>query len=704
MEAYLAREDVVAILPTGAGKSLCFQLPAVAREGLTLVISPLIALMKDQVDALTASGVPATFLNSSLSSDDNATRRRGLAEGAYKLLYAAPERIMSPGFIDDLRRWQVAAMAVDEAHCISEWGHDFRPEYRQLATLRAHLPEIPCLALTATATAQVRADIIRQLQMQQPRVFQASFNRPNLTYAVVPRKSAGRQVLDYATAHPDASGIVYVRSRKNAETIATALRAGGVDALPYHAGLARDDRAANQDAFIRDEVRVICATIAFGMGINKPDVRFVIHADLPKNIEGYYQETGRAGRDGLHAECLLLLSHGDVVQNLRFVNEVTDEHAAAVARRQIQEMADFAETSECRRAALLGYFGETWPEDGCGACDNCLSPRETWDATTETQKLLSCIYRVRQKSGFDMGLKHVVEVIAGAKTEKLRTLGHDELSTHGIGADTARETWMALGRQLIRAGYINVSPDAYQTVSISAVGAEALKNRSPVVLTRPVAVATSTESRSRAGEFACDEGLFSELRVLRKALADSAGVPPYVVFGDNSLRHMARAYPTTGSEFLRIPGVGAKKLATYGDVFIQAIQTWLSAHEPMPFEVSEAPPTRATVVTAPKSTTPGESALETVALFVGGMTPEDIARTRSLKDTTVHQHLCAAIAAGELESDPRAWYSAEDEAILREAVAEHGLGRLAPLRDAVEGRLDYTNLHYFRAFEQRRRG
>jgi ATP-dependent DNA helicase RecQ len=362
MEATLANRDVVAILPTGAGKSLCFQLPALAREGVTLVISPLIALMKDQVDALVASGVAATFINSSIQGSEAARRRSGLEHGKYKLLYAAPERVMMDSFITDLQRWNVTAIAVDEAHCISEWGHDFRPEYRMLAQLRDKLPGVPFLALTATATEQVRGDIIRQLHLHEPAFFLASFNRPNLSYSIVPKSKSIRQVYDFIRQRPGEAGIVYVQSRKSAESLAAALVAEGVKAVAYHAGLQPEERAANQEAFIRDEAHVVCATIAFGMGINKPDVRYVIHADLPKNIEGYYQETGRAGRDSLPSECVLLYSRGDLVRNLKFLDEMTDAKAAEIAARQMRLMADFRGRQRVppRLAARLLWRAVAW--------------------------------------------------------------------------------------------------------------------------------------------------------------------------------------------------------------------------------------------------------------------------------------------------------------------------------------------------------
>ena len=699
MHSALEGRDVVAILPTGAGKSLCFQLPALARDGVTLVVSPLIALMKDQVDALTASGVAATFINSSIQGSEAQRRRSGLENGQYKLLYAAPERIMMSGFAEDLRRWNVTAIAVDEAHCISEWGHDFRPEYRQLASLRAELPGVPFLALTATATEQVRSDIIRQLQLDDPHVFLASFNRPNLSYTVLPKNKSTRQVYEFIHQRPNEAGIIYVQSRKSAESLAAALATEGVKAVAYHAGLQPEERAANQEAFIRDEARIVCATIAFGMGINKPDVRFVIHADLPKNIEGYYQETGRAGRDSLPSECLLLYSRGDLIRNLKFLDEMTDPKAAEIAARQMRLMADFAESTECRRVTLLDYFGEQWPGDNCGGCDVCLQPREVWDATTQAQKLLSCIFRIKQKSKFSTGLNHVVEVLAGANTEKIRKWYHDQLTTYGIGKDTPREEWTALGRQLIRQGYVDASPDNYQTLSLSKQGLAALMNRTPIMLTRsPTLASTPPEKVSKAGGILCDEGLFAELRTLRKRLADERGVPPYVVFGDTSLRHMCRSYPQTDHDFLSMPGVGSQKLADYGQPFMAEIRNWLTQHERLIFanEASPPPPPKMKVETGS-----GGTVLETLRLFRQGLSPEAIASQRHLVISTIHNHLAQAITSGDLHADPRDYFSTEDEQVMRQAAAEHGLESLSKLREALGNQFDYPTLHYFRAFEMR---
>jgi len=568
----LAGRDVFALLPTGGGKSLCFQLPALARDGLTIVVSPLIALMKDQVDALQASGIAATFLNSSLAAGESRERLRGLHQGAYRLLYVAPERLMLSGFLEDLKRWEPRLIAVDEAHCISEWGHDFRPEYRQLAELRGHFPKVPVMALTATATGRVREDIVTHLQLQEPACFVASFNRPNLTYRVLAKNKAYDQVFEYLRARPRESGIVYCQSRKAAESVAQRLEADNIRAKPYHAGLAPKDRARHQELFLRDDIRVICATIAFGMGINKPNVRFVIHYDLPKNIEGYYQETGRAGRDGLPGECVLLFSPGDAIKQTQFIDEKTDPHEQKIAREQLQQMIHYAESAGCRRRELLGYFGEDFPVTACGACDNCLSPRATFDGTLAAQKFLSCVFRIRQRSGFGVGLNHVIEVLTGADTDKILKWGHEQLSTYDIGREHSRSDWAAIGRELVRLGYLRQTTEKFSVLELTAAGGNLLKERKAVTLTKPV---TTPEPRTtktrRAGELACDEVLFDRLRLLRKTLADERDVPAYIVFSDVALRQMARDYPADARDFARISGVGEKKLREFGDVFLEEI-------------------------------------------------------------------------------------------------------------------------------------
>lgn len=590
----LAGKDVFAVLPTGGGKSLCFQLPALAQSGLTVVVSPLIALMKDQVDALQAAGVPATFLNSSLAPGESRPRLRGLHNQEFRLLYVAPERLMLSGFLDDLKHWNVNLFAIDEAHCISEWGHDFRPEYRQLASLRSHFPDVPMMALTATATQRVRQDIVQQLHLGQPACYVASFNRPNLTYRVSGKSAAYEQVLAFVRERKNESGIIYCQARKTADNLASRLNASGVKSAPYHAGMEVAERSRNQESFLRDEVRVICATIAFGMGINKPNVRFVIHYDLPKNIEGYYQETGRAGRDGLPSECLLLFSPGDRVKYGRFIDEMSNPKEREIARAQLEQMMHYAECATCRRAFLLNYFGEELrigpnpafgqplPSDGrvegegCGACDNCLSPRETWDGTVAAQKFLSCVYRIREKSGFGVGIQHVVEVLCGADTEKVRKWNHHTLSTYGIGTEHTRAEWAAIGRELVRLGLLRQNANRFNAAELTEEGRAALKSRQKIELTR--AIASPRPARLRTGEIACDEALFEKLRQLRKRLADERGVPPYIIFSDVSLRQMARYYPQRDAEFSRISGVGEKKLREFGPAFLAEVTSYLQTN------------------------------------------------------------------------------------------------------------------------------
>jgi ATP-dependent DNA helicase RecQ len=570
----LAGRDVFALMPTGGGKSLCFQLPALLRDGLTIVVSPLISLMKDQVDALQTSGIAATFLNSALDRHQAVERLRGLNRGQYRMLYLAPERLMLDGFLERALNWNITQIAIDEAHCISEWGHDFRPEYRELRKLRRHLPDVPIMALTATATKRVRKDIVDQLHLDNARCYVASFNRPNLTYRVVPKSSPYEQVLTFIRSRPNESGIVYCASRKTADSLATKLSGDGVKAKPYHAGLEAKERTKHQELFLRDDARVIAATIAFGMGINKPNVRFVVHHDLPKNIESYYQETGRAGRDGLPSECVLLFSASDVVKQRRFIEEKS-EHEQLIAREQLRDTIHYAETRDCRRATLLKYFGEEFPAP-CNGCDNCLEPRETFDGTVPAQKFLSCIQRVRQKSGFSFGLNHIVDVLNGAATEPIRQRGHDQLSTYGIGQDLKRGAWLAIGRELLRLGLVTAAPGRFATLELTEAGWAALRERKQITLTKPYDVQEKKRSKRRAGEIECDEALFEKLRILRRKLADERDVPAYIIFSDVALREMARAYPTTTAEFSRIPGVGQQKLHDFAKPFTTAIAEYLA--------------------------------------------------------------------------------------------------------------------------------
>jgi ATP-dependent DNA helicase RecQ len=567
IEDSLSGRDVFALLPTGGGKSLCFQLPALVQPGLTLVVSPLISLMKDQVDALRASGVAATYLNSSVPAGENAERLRQVREGGYRLLYVAPERLLMPEFLSLLQSCKVSLLAIDEAHCISEWGHDFRPEYRQLASLRSVFPGVPIMAVTATATHRVRGDIVDQLHLREARCYIASFNRPNLTYRVISKNEPLAQVIEYLGARPNESGIIYCQARRTAESLAQNLTKAGIMARPYHAGLSPAERAKHQELFLRDEVRVICATIAFGMGINKPNVRYVLHYDVPKNIEGYYQETGRAGRDGLASECLLLFSAGDIAKYSHFINQKPQQEQT-VAREQLRRIAAYAETTECRRRVLLRYFGEEMADQNCGNCDNCLTPRETFDATTAAQKMLSCVYRVREKSGFDFGVNHIIQVLTGAKTEGIAKWGHDALSTYAVGAEFSRADWFHIARELIRLGYMQEIQDRFTAIRLTEEGLAVLKQRKPIELAKPAKIPGKD---SRARQKACDEVLLGRLTGLRKKLADERGLPPHVVLPDIALREMAAKYPRSNDQLAGITGFSETRLRDFGAAFLQEV-------------------------------------------------------------------------------------------------------------------------------------
>ena len=576
----LEGRDVFALLPTGGGKSLCYQLPAILEEGLTVVISPLIALMKDQVDGLNANGIPATFLNSSLNKTEARKRYAKLFAGEYTILYVAPERLTLSGFLDDLKQWEVSRFAVDEAHCISEWGHDFRPEYRQLSNLRRLFPDLPFMALTATATDRVRTDILTQLRLKEPRTFVASFNRPNLNYQMETKQAVFQQILKFVSSKPYESGIIYCYSRKATESLADRLRQNGIEALPYHAGMTPLKRAENQEAFIRDEVKIICATIAFGMGIDKPNVRYVIHQDLPKNIEGYYQETGRAGRDGLPSDCILYFSPGDVAKQLQFIADKNNHKERDVATQQLRQMVHYSESSECRRKVLLGYFSEEWTEGNCGNCDNCRNPKQTFDGTLPAQKFMSCIFRVNQASGFSVGINHIVDVLLGSKNEKVLKWKHDRLSTYDIGQDYTRMEWQAFGRELIRNGYIEQNAENHSVLELTRKGKAALRDRTSIQLTQPSVAKAASQRRQPAstGGIECNEELFAILRTLRKELAAEQGVPPYIVFSDVTLREMARDFPIEEGQLSDISGVGIAKLEKYGDTFTEAIKEYLDTH------------------------------------------------------------------------------------------------------------------------------
>ncbi len=577
----LRGRDVLAIMPTGGGKSLCFQLPALLRPGVCIVVSPLIALMQDQVRLLQDNGIEATFINSSLERKEVLRRMADLERGDLKLLYVAPERLLQAEFQGEvLPRIHAAhglsSLVVDEAHCVSDWGHDFRREYRQIHQLRTRFPEVPIAAFTATATERVRQDIVQQLGLREPSIHVASFNRPNLYYAVRPKTKATYPELLALARRETGAGIVYCLSRKRVDEIAERLQSDGVRALPYHAGLDANTRRDNQDAFIFDRAQVIVATIAFGMGINKPDVRWVVHHDLPKTLEGYYQESGRAGRDGERARCILYFGAGDIrtAEHIiaQKVDPVTFEPMAdeqRIARQQLRQVLNYAQSGECRRVVQLQYFGEVFAGK-CGACDNCVEPRATIDRTTEAQQLLSCIARLAQRHE-RYGVAYAIEILRGAETQRVTDRGHASLSVYGIGKNIGLQEWRDLARALLHQGLVTQSQDGYAVLSLNEASWQVLRGERAVQVSESVKTAPGRKSVKAVATGAGND-LFEALRKLRKQLADEAGMPPYIVFNDASLREMAERQPGTLEEFSTIAGVGQSKLVRYGEKFVEVIR------------------------------------------------------------------------------------------------------------------------------------
>jgi ATP-dependent DNA helicase RecQ len=572
IEGLINGEDAFVLMPTGGGKSLCYQVPALHRPGVAIVVSPLISLMKDQVDALRANGVRAACYNSSLNAEQSRQVLAQLHGEELDLLYVAPERLLSESFLERLKPLPLALFAVDEAHCISQWGHDFRPEYVRLGRLREFFPGVPIIALTATAEKQTRQDIQQRLGLQQARCVVAGFDRPNIRYTVMDKQKPFLQLQGFLDKRRDEAGIVYCLSRKRVEEVAHKLSRDGLRAAAYHAGLPAEERRRVQDAFLRDDLQVVVATVAFGMGIDKSNVRFVVHYDLPKNIESYYQETGRAGRDGLPAEALLLFGYGDIAISRGLIEKGGNPEQNRIEIHKLNAMVGFAEATACRRRVLLGYFGERLEED-CGNCDICLNPPETFDATEEARKALSCVYRVGQR----FGIGHVIDVLRGAKTQRLLDLRHDKLSTYGIGKGQSQEQWSHLLRQLIHLGYLEQDVANYSVLQLTAAARPLLRGESRLTLARPrlKPAAVGKKPRRQIVGLDYDEELFQLLRARRKKIADRDGVPPFVVFGDASLAEMAALLPTDEAALLEINGVGEHKLEKYGAEFIDEIQAFL---------------------------------------------------------------------------------------------------------------------------------
>lgn len=669
--------EALVLMPTGGGKSLCYQIPALLRDGTGIVISPLIALMQDQVAALKQLGVRADFLNSTQTQDEVQAVEADLLNGELDLLYVAPERLMMPRMLSLLAKAKLALFAIDEAHCVSQWGHDFRPEYIQLSVLHEHFPNVPRIALTATADTPTRREIIERLALQDAHLFVRGFDRPNIRYSITENQGNARDRLlrFIRNEHEGDAGIVYCLSRKRVDETAAWLSSKGLDALPYHAGLSADVRQQNQARFLRDDSVIIVATIAFGMGIDKPDVRFVAHLNLPKSLEAYYQETGRAGRDGQPANAWMIYGLQDVI-TLRQMQENSDADEAhkRIERHKLDAMLGFCELTSCRRQALLRYFDDQLDEP-CGNCDTCLTPPETWDATVAAQKALSCVHRTGQR----FGVNYVIDVLLGKEIDRIKNFGHDKLSTYGIGQEMEQNDWRNLFRQLISRGLLNVDVEAYGGLRLTEASRPVLRGEQPLHLRKFIKASKSKnrthKSSSQYGK-AADSKLWEALRQRRAELAKEQGVPAYVIFHDATLMEMVDRQPETLAQLATISGIGERKLEAYGDDFLVVILEHARA--------SETPAT--------------DTVDETLQLFKVGMDVTGIARQRDLTPATIYSHLATAIQNGDAELPDVTGLDARTIDVIRNAIEQYEEeSKLKPVYEALDGEYDYNILRCVKA-------
>ncbi len=699
----LSGRDALVLMPTGGGKSICYQLPALLMDGVTLVVSPLIALMKDQVDALHQNGIAAAFLNSTQSQEEQNGVLWQLTTGMLKLLYVAPERLIGEGrFIEFLQRLRVSLVAIDEAHCISQWGHDFRPEYLALGELKTALPGIPVVALTATADAQTKEDIIHKLRFADYQVFEHSFNRPNIFYQVLPKKRHVDHIVQYLNAHKDDSGIIYCLSRNGTEMLAQQLQAAGFNAVAYHAGLLKEERDQRQEDFLRDDVRIIVATIAFGMGIDKSNVRYVIHADMPKNIEGYYQETGRAGRDGLQSDAILFYSFGDVTKLRSFCNIPDNPAQTRILERKLDEMTRFCTITSCRRKYLLNYFGEHAPEN-CGSCDVCRTQYQKTDATVSAQMMLSAVARLEGR----FGLHYVVELLKG-NANKVHPR-HQTLKTFGVGTAISKAQWLNYGKELIELGYLKQTADFYPLVHLTEKSLPVLKGEERVLLVSASAVQEDRPERpviTTTVPALEHPALLETLKNVRKALADAQNVPAFTVFSDATLVELAIYLPLDEQGLLQISGFGDAKLQRYGPHFLDVLRQYASENdlrsritEKAPKKLRKEPTQKPVSDSVAASSIKSSTYQQTLALYKTGLSIEEIAERRSKSLSTIQEHLAAFILTGEIAI--RELVSDERLAMIIPVVEAKGAKMLRPIKDALPEGVTYAEIRFAIAYLDR---